>query len=48
MSIAALLDRALCAWWDWMGWMEDEHPTALGVGMLVAIIAGYTFAGTLE
>ena len=44
----ALLDRALCAAWDWTDRFEEEHPTAAVAALVVLATAGYALVGTLE
>ena len=48
MSLAACIDRALCAALDWMDWFQDAHPTAAVLGLVALSVAGFTIAGTLE
>lgn len=46
--MAGIIDRALCALWDWLGWVQEAHPTATLVGFDVLLVVGMALVGTLE
>lgn len=48
MSVAAIIDRALCAASDWADRFQDAHPTAAVLAFTVLTVLAYGVVGALE